>query len=79
MLSDERQAIREEMLQEQYHECKMRTDTEYFCEFTLGNFHVLPEGKTYVWLYDVMEQLKKHCDEYEQDINVLFEFIKEGM
>ncbi|MCW8932192.1 MAG: hypothetical protein OQL19_18405 [Gammaproteobacteria bacterium] len=74
---DEKNAMREDMLKDQRHERMMRSNIEYFCEFTLENLYIITDGTKGIYLFDVIDELKKHCDKYEQDFNEFLDYLKE--
>jgi|GEM_PF-5129204 len=74
---DEKAAMREDMLMDQRHEWIMRNDIEYFCEHTLENLYITPEKTKGLFLFDVVNEIRKHCDRYEQDFNEFLDYLKE--
>jgi len=65
--------MREELMKDNLHEEKMRTDIEYFCEYTVENLYFNKP----IHLFDVMIELKKECVKYEQDIQDVFDYARE--
>lgn len=75
---DELIAAREDMLRDQKHEWNMKNDIEYFCEYTLENLYITPEKTKGIYLFDVIDEIKKQCDKYEQDFNEFLEYLKDN-
>ena len=78
MCRDEREAIREEMLRDQLHEYMMRTDIEYFCEYTIENLFLQPtiSGLNGIHLFDVVDILRQECLQYDQELDDLLDYMK---
>jgi hypothetical protein len=76
MDQDEREAIREDMLRDQHHEYMMRTDIEYFCEHTVENLYLTPDDTSGVYLFDIIERLRQECNNYNQNIDDLLDYMK---
>jgi len=74
---DEKNAMREDMLKDQHHERMMRSNIEYFCEYTLENLYISPEKTKGLFLFDVVDEIRKYCDKYEQDFNEFLDYLKE--
>ncbi|MFA5669897.1 MAG: hypothetical protein WCX83_00275 [Candidatus Cloacimonas sp.] len=74
---DEKNAMREDMLKDQHHERMMRSSIEYFCEYTLENLYITPEKTKGLFLFDVVDEIRKYCIKYEQDFNEFLDFLKE--
>jgi hypothetical protein len=77
MDNDEKNAMREDMLIEQRHEANMQSNIEYFCEYTLENLYITPEKTKGLFLFDIVDEIKKHCNKYEQDFNEFLDYLKE--
>ena len=74
----EQEAMRQEMLGEQYHEQQMHKDTDYFCEYVTENLMIFTKNnKQYIDIDDVLDALNKECDKYGYNIDVLLDYIKE--
>lgn len=69
---DERESIRQDLLEEQYHLRKMVECTEYFESFIIENY--IFRGQT---LLDIKEEVNKLCSEYGQSANDLMDRLKE--
>ena len=69
---DERENLRQEMMEEQHHERKMVECSEYFEEYMIEKqvFGTLT-------LLDIKEQINKICAEYGQSENDLMDRLKE--
>ena len=71
----EQEAMRQEMLEDQYHEQQMYNDVDYFCKYVLENFKIKDE--VYVDINDVLNTLNKECDKYNYSIDILLDYMKE--
>ena len=71
----EQEAMRQEMLEDRYHEEQMYKDTDYFCKYVLENFKIKDE--VYVDINDVLNTLNKECDKYSYSIDILLDYMKE--
>ena len=69
---DERESIRQDLLEEQYHQRKMVECVEYFESFVIENY--IFTGQT---LLDIKEEINKLCAEYGQSANDLMDRLKE--
>jgi hypothetical protein len=69
---DERDMERENHAKDLRHEEQMR-DEEYFIEWTIENFHFSKA----IHLFDIVDELRKHCFKYDQDAKVLFKMMGE--
>ena len=77
MCRDEREAMREDMLRDQLHEHRMRTDIEYFCEYTVENLYITPESQNRgVFLFDIVDRLRQECLQYDQELDDLLDYMK---
>lgn len=78
MDQDEKEAMREDMLREQHHEYMMRTDVEYFCEYTVENLYITPAINSLrgIHLYDIVDRLRKECLQYDQELDDLLDYMK---
>ena len=72
----EQEAMRQEMLGEQYHEQQMYKDTDYFCKYVTENLMILTKNKQYIGIDDVLDALNKECDKYGYNIDVLLDYMK---
>lgn len=77
MDQDEKLAMREDMLRDQHHERMMRTDIEYFCEYTVENLYLIPDGTSGIYLFDIVDRLRKKCNHYDQNIEDLLDYMKD--
>lgn len=74
---DEREAMREDMLRGQHHEYMMRSDVEYFCEYTVEHLYIRPpQMQVGIFLFDVIDRLRQECLEYEQELDDLLDYMK---
>jgi len=69
---DERESIRQDLLEEQYHNRNMVECTEYFEAFVIENYTF--RGQT---LLDIKEEINKLCAEYGQSADDLMDRLKE--
>ena len=69
---DERENIRQDLLEEQYHDRKMVECAGYFEAFVIENY--IFTGQT---LLDIKEEINKLCAEYGQSANDLMDRLKE--
>jgi hypothetical protein len=74
---DERQQEREDSLKDEAHEIKMRNDIDYFCEYTLENLYITPKITKGVYLFDVLNEINRHCCWYDQDSKEFLDYLKE--
>ena len=72
----EQEAMRQEMLGEQYHEQQMYKDADYFCEYVTENLMIPTKDKQYIDIDDVLDALNKECDKYGYNIDVLLDYMK---
>lgn len=77
MNAEEQNELRKELLKDQEHEFKMYNDLDYFCEYTTENYSKYCKDKSYIWLIDIIQDLHKICDKYNQSFNKLCDYIKE--
>jgi len=81
----EQEAMRQEMLEAnrieeleaQEHEYNMRTDVDYFCEWELDNLFRVGDSNNPTSLRDMIELLNSEIKKYDQDIDEVYNFIKE--
>ena len=73
---DERQMERENSLKDQSHEMKMRNDSEYFCEFVLENLYITPDKTKGLFLFDIVDTIRKECLKYDQDFSEFLDYLK---
>ena len=73
----EQEAMRQEMLENVYHEEQMYKDTDYFCEYVTENLMIPTKDKQYIDIDDVLDALNIECDKYSYSINVLLDYMKE--
>ena len=78
MDQDEREAMREDILRDQRHEYMMRTDIEYFCEYTVEHLFLQPtiSGLNGIHLFDIVDILRKECLQYDQELDDLLDYMK---
>ena len=78
MCRDEREAMREDMLRDQHHERMMRSDVEYFCEYTVEHLFLQPmiSGLNGIHLFDVVDKLRQECLHYDQELDDLLDYMK---
>jgi len=74
---DEREALRQEMLKDQYHEKMMRNDTDYFCEHTVNTLMINTDKKQYIQLDTILYRLNRECKHYDQELGDLLDYMKE--
>ena len=72
MDADEKESLRQELLEEQYHCEKMVECTKYFESYVIEN-HIFT-GQT---LLDIKEEVNKLCAEYGQSADDLMDKLKE--
>ena len=72
----EQEAMRQEMLGEQYHEQQMYKDTDYFCKYVTENLMIPTKDKQYIDIDDVLDALNTECDKYGYSIDVLLDYMK---
>ena len=72
----EQEAMRQEMLGEQYHEQQMYKDTDYFCKYVTENLMIPTKDKQCIDIDDVLDALNKECDKYGYNIDVLLDYMK---
>ena len=72
----EQEAMRQEMLEDQYHEQQMYKDTDYFCKYVIENLMIPTKDKQYIDINDVLEALNKECDKYSYVIDILLDYMK---
>ena len=73
----EQEAMRQEMLGEQYHDQQMHKDTDYFCEYVTENLMISTKDKQYIDIDDVLDALNIECDKYGYTIDILLDYMKE--
>jgi len=64
-------------LEAQKHEENMRTDTDYFCEWVLDNLFRIGDSNNPTSLRDMIELLNGEVRKYDQDIDEVYNFMKE--
>jgi len=64
-------------LEAQVHEDNMRIDTDYFCEWVLDNLFRIGDGNNPTSLRDMIELLNSEIRKYDQDIDEIYNFMKE--
>lgn len=75
MDKDEQEQLNEQFLQEQYHENQMRNNLDYFYEYLLDNMYF--DCKHSIDIIDVINELKKECSLYDQNLDDLLDYLKE--
>ena len=72
-ISNERGAMR----REQHHEYQMRTDVDYFCEYTVEDLYIRPpQMQAGMFLFDIVDRLRKECLHYDQELDDLLDYMK---
>jgi len=64
-------------LEAQVHEDDMRTDVDYFCEWELDNLFRVGDSNSPISLRDMIELLNGEIRKYYQDIDEVYNFMKE--
>ena len=72
----EQEAMRQEMLEDRYHEEQMYSDTDYFCEYVTENLMIPAKDKQYIDINDILDALNKECDKYSYVIDILLDYMK---
>jgi len=65
----------EEDLKEQMHQNKMINDVEYFCEYTIENLYIIPQKTQGIFLFDIIDEMRKECNKYNQEFKDLLDYI----
>ena len=82
---EDRDNLRQELLYESKkgelegleHEANMRDDLDYFCDWCLDNLFRNGGGYSTVSLRDTVELLNETIKKYDQDIDEVYEWLKE--
>jgi len=64
-------------LEAQEHEENMRTDVDYFCEWELDNLFRVGDSNSPTSLRDMIELLNSEIRKYDQDIDSVYDYLKE--
>ena len=72
----EKEAMRQEMLGDRYHDQQMQKDTDYFCEYVTENLMIPTKDKQYIDIDDVLDALNTECDKYGYNIDILLDYMK---
>jgi len=65
----------EEDLKTKMHENKMVSDVNYFCGHTVENLYIIPKITQGIFLFDIINEMRKECDKYDQDFKDLLDYI----
>jgi len=75
-IQDEKNAMRQSMLQDELHERNM-IDLEYFCEYMATSYYMNTDGEDLMAMETILSKLNHECFAYEHELKDLLEYFKE--